>query len=546
MLLSLLMYKETLNTPTVGESVGLEVSAATEDALRKGQRPLLDDVYAYLNSHDPSEARGYVVAPTGSGKTVIFSRMLHDQMAKGVFKPTIIVAPTKQIVTQTLEQLEEHRFPGSFDKVVGWREDTGEQDILVATNKGFTDQVLNSWGRAINPKRYGQLIIDEAHHLQGPKIREAIAKMPHAAVLGFTATPDYDEQRQLSRYLPDLIHEISISEAVDSGLIAPFTTLLFETKADMRDVAVSGADFDQVALEKALDVPERNRRIASFAAEHFTDEIMLFNTSTVAHAEHLAGNLRETGILTEAVHGGMTDRQQKDILKRFKEGNIQAVTQARLLGEGYDNPRIEVVFNTSPTLSAVKAKQRTGRGGRIDPDNKDKIMLVVECVDTKYRKMPLLYGDESVAGTWQQGIDQNSTNFLERVKKLQAVNDSRLTVEAEEIEEVYKSVSSPKKRIPVTVIPFVPKTPECRQYPDSWFFLGRGESSIPAKIVCATCVEIKPCLDYAVRSNVQSGIFGGYAQRPRRKVRKILQEHGETEYEKELDTLVKAVKVKFS
>lgn len=41
-----------------------------------------------------------------------------------------------------------------------------------------------------------------------------------------------------------------------------------------------------------------------------------------------------------------------------------------------------------------------------------------------------------------------------------------------------------------------------------------------AKIICATCAVQDECLDYALNTNQEAGVWGGYAEDERRRLRK--------------------------
>jgi WhiB family redox-sensing transcriptional regulator len=41
-----------------------------------------------------------------------------------------------------------------------------------------------------------------------------------------------------------------------------------------------------------------------------------------------------------------------------------------------------------------------------------------------------------------------------------------------------------------------------------------------AKLICATCAVQEECLDYALNTNQEAGVWGGYAEDERRRLRK--------------------------
>ena len=57
------------------------------------------------------------------------------------------------------------------------------------------------------------------------------------------------------------------------------------------------------------------------------------------------------------------------------------------------------------------------------------------------------------------------------------------------------------------------------------FYPGRGQATIPIKIICRSCPVVKPCLEYAMRNNEKFGIWGATSERERRKMRSAKARH---------------------
>jgi WhiB family redox-sensing transcriptional regulator len=69
------------------------------------------------------------------------------------------------------------------------------------------------------------------------------------------------------------------------------------------------------------------------------------------------------------------------------------------------------------------------------------------------------------------------------------------------------------------------KVSACRHTePDLFFPVGTTGPAIEqieaAKRVCRTCEAIEPCLEFALATNQESGIWGGTSEEERRKLRK--------------------------
>lgn len=369
------------------------------EGLRKGQAPALQALFDYVEYKGMANLEGYLVAPTGAGKTGLFAKFLEQLRQEGRLPPTVIVVPTKFLKYQTQKELVARGFRGKIQLAESTVSHDVQADVVIITQQAFARQ-LNSGGTALDASRVGLVIFDEAHHIGGEKTTEAIkTKLPHVGIVGFTASPNYDARRQLANHLPDFIHEIPMHEAVEWELIAPYQTILLPTHADLSFVVPTGNDYHQYLLNKALNTSPRNHLVARFLADHFRDELVIANVNTVRHAEVLAETMRSYGKDTLAVSGAT--KNLNDILDGFDDRKITGLVNAKILGEGLDRVKIEVVANVTSTLSEVREKQRTGRGQRIDPDNPAKVLKVVECVDDRYVKKPVLYG--TLTGYWQDG-----------------------------------------------------------------------------------------------------------------------------------------------
>ncbi len=392
------------------------ISDATKEHLYGAQYPAIASMVRYIESRAPEDVRGYVVLPTGAGKTVLFTRLLEDMHQQAIPSHTLVIVPTRQLVDQTKKSLVEHGFTGQIKVLDGRVKDSPLADLSIATTAGFTSYLAQNNGWGVNPEYYDIVIFDEAHHLQGESSQRRLAEhFQHAMWLGFTATPDYDTHRQLAHILPDKICEITKREAINEGLIAPFTTVELTTNTDATSVKVQHTDYNQKDLERVLNVSERNMLVARFCADTLGPTKTLYNCSRIQHVEDMAEALRLHGITAATVHGKLNKHEIQARIEAFRSGKISAVVQCSILGEGFDDPTIEAVVNVSPTRSLVRATQRVGRGQRVDPANPEKCMIVIECLDKNYQALPLLFSSPDIGGgpsVLPNGLPETASNKI--------------------------------------------------------------------------------------------------------------------------------------
>lgn len=513
------------------QAIQVRLSEQTTRLLRPAQRPVMESLTDYIDNRPANLVRGYLESPAGSGKSVLAARLLADQVAHDQLPHTVIVTPTNILVDQFAQALDEQGLGDTSRRVINWKPDDGSMPILVATYHGFTAHVLNPRSRAIDKSAVRQVIFDEAHHLQGPSVQKAMGVLDHAAFVGLTASPDYDEARQLQNILPDVIHVVGHEEAVRDGLIAPYTTVMLDTGADMSSVPNNAYEYDIGALERALSDPDRNDKIVDFYQAAFPGMRVLVNTATVARATQVADAFGASGVSSAVIHGGLARNTQRKLLADFKADDIKVMAQARLIGEGYDDPELSLVINADPTLSQVRAKQRA-RAGRIDPKNPDKVMVVVECVDRGYRAIPKFFGDPAVSGAWDCYADSRQASTIEAIHQtIRSASPTAASVGSEAISQQYGKLFAKKRRTGPPPL-FEPTDPQCANFPPELFFPQRGGNASAAKRVCGACVDLEPCFDYGVLlPPTEPGIFGGASGAQRRKLRRLMDSGDQAIYE---------------
>ena len=60
----------------------------------------------------------------------------------------------------------------------------------------------------------------------------------------------------------------------------------------------------------------------------------------------------------------------------------------------------------------------------------------------------------------------------------------------------------------------------CRDLPTSLFFPDNDADSGPALAVCASCPVQEPCLDFALRTRQDDGVWGGRTETERKRLRR--------------------------
>lgn len=403
--------------------------------LRDRQASVFEDIRYSL---EKGNKEGYIKLPTGTGKTVLFS-----QIVQAVNCKSLIVVPSKVLVSQTGERLEEFT-DMEFGKYYQEQKDTSK-DVTVIT---YNSLILGIESGAINPEEYGLVILDEAHKALGEKTIQAIEKF-NGIKLGFTATPEYSSQKHVSSILEHEIHSMSIVEGIQEGLINRFKSIFAYTTTDLSAVHIDrNQDYNQKELEKTINNSARNLSAVELYQEMFEGETAVAYCGGVRHASELAKLFNAKGVSAAVISGKTSLEDRKELFNKFHSGEIKVLCNARLLIEGFDEPRASVALNLHPTLSKVDAEQRGGRVLRLDKNNPNKWGFIVDFIDQNSQQpaitFPEIAGQSQVTPARDQEDntkrDEREQKDLQELPKRDTPNIEglRVIVDAEEVLEIAK------------------------------------------------------------------------------------------------------------
>ena len=301
------------------------------------------------------------VAPTGSGKTVLFSYIAQNAVRKG--HSVLILAHRGELLDQISDTLS--RF--------------GVDHGFIAAGRPVADRLtqvasVQTLARR-DPRAFDLVIVDEAHHATA---RNALGKIlsAHAGarLLGVTATPARLSGEGLGDLFDTLLLGPTVSELTALGLLAP-ARVFAPAAPDLSGVAVRAGDFVQAqsaaVMNKASvtgDVIDHYQRLAP--GRPFVGFCV-----SIQHATDTAAQFRAAGIHAVEVHGRMDAATRRSIIEDFRRGRLLGLLSVDLISEGFDVPGIHCGISLRPTASLGLWPQQIGRCLRIAPGKTDAIIL---------------------------------------------------------------------------------------------------------------------------------------------------------------------------
>jgi superfamily II DNA or RNA helicase len=342
------------------------------------------------------EKQGIVVAPTGSGKTVIGALAVGN-----AGRSALVVVHTKDLLDQWRESFA--RVYGIEAGIVGG----GKRDwkpITVATV-----QTLHRLGMSEVMKRaqeFGAVILDECHHASADTWFELLSWLPCKYRWGLTATPTRDDglTQLLWWGIGPLLDTVEHGKLIDHGHLAQpricavhtgWQYPAFGEAADrfkeLESRGLTGWDLKraQMAKQKAfkamLDAitedEQRNSGIVELVRREVGDgHQVLVLSGRVAHCEALSSLLQDAGVDAEVVTGKTAKKARAAKLDALRDGSLAVACCTSLADEGLDVPKLDRVVIALPARSKRQATQRMGRTMRPGPDKRPVVFDLVDDV----------------------------------------------------------------------------------------------------------------------------------------------------------------------
>lgn len=392
---------------------------------------------------DMKARRQLVVLPTGCGKTVVFAQIKRHPDVAGWLegfsdgqRKMLVIAHREELLLQAAEKIH----AANPDLIVDI-EQADQRASALAHVVVASIQTLEKRLDRFTPQQFRIVVIDEAHHCaartyfkvldyfgicQSPFIDRTNLNMAEFVpdqtklFVGFTATPKRGDSVGLEQVFERVAYAKDLLWMVDHGYLCRLRGFHVSTKTDLSNVSIRRGEFVQDELADAVNTPERNGAIVKAWGEHCPDRKSIGFTVDVQHAKDLAAAYRQAGVAAEAISGELHRDDRRDLLRRFRAGEIQVLTNCALLTEGFDEPDVACIIQARPTKSSLLYIQQTGRGTRLAPGKTDCIIL--DCADQSSRHSLISAAD--LAGL-PAGFDAQGKDLLQVRKRLDELEEER-------------------------------------------------------------------------------------------------------------------------
>ncbi|MCC3372253.1 DEAD/DEAH box helicase family protein [Cohnella sp. REN36] len=310
---------------------------------------------------------GILSATTAFGKTVVAASIIASRKVN-----TLVLVHRRELMDQWRERLSTFL---NLDKkdigIVGGGKNkrTGIVDIAII-------QSLNQKGNVQEyVEEYGQIIVDECHHVSAFSFEQVLKKAKAKYVVGLTATPTRQDGHQpivVMQCGPIRIKIDAKSQAhargIEHKVVPRYTNFRLPASVSSHGI--------QEVYQLLMQDEERNNLIFDDllkVLEQGRSPILL--TERTAHLDYFENRLTGFAKNVFVMRGGMGKKQREALREQIanipdSEERVFIAT-GKLIGEGFDDARLDTLFLVHPISWKGTLQQYAGRLHRVHQSKQD-------------------------------------------------------------------------------------------------------------------------------------------------------------------------------
>ncbi|HYT77462.1 MAG TPA: DEAD/DEAH box helicase family protein, partial [Vicinamibacterales bacterium] len=307
---------------------------------------------------------GVLSATTAFGKTVVAAWLIAQRNVS-----TLVLVHRRQLLDQWVERLAAFLdVPAkSIGRIGGGRKTpTGLLDVAVIQSlvrKGVVDDRVGD---------YGQVIVDECHHLSAHSFEQVVRRAKARFVLGLSATVTRKDGHHPIIFMQcgAVRHRV---DAKAQAAARPFEHTVIVRPTAFQSAGSTGADKRiefQTLYQFLVEDDTRNRAICEEIAQAVSaGRSPLVLTERNEHLDRFESALSASVPHVVVLRGGMGKKQRRAAAERLAaipldEGRVILAT-GKYIGEGFDDPRLDTLFLTLPVSWRGTIAQYVGRLHRL-------------------------------------------------------------------------------------------------------------------------------------------------------------------------------------
>jgi len=298
--------------------------------------------------------RVLLVAPTGAGKTVMFSHLARAISICG--QRVLLMAHRDELLDQISRTLTQVGVEHGF--IAARRQMNLETLVQVAG----VHTLKNKAGKI--PWKPDWIICDEAHHATAGSWAKIIAAYPDARVVGVTATPERLDGKGLGNVFQAMVRGPEVADLIARGYLSPVRYYCPRT-VDTDGLKMRMGDYKHADVDARVN----NSRVTGEAVDWYrklcNGAPAVAFCASIKHSEHVAETFRAAGYRWVSLDSTMTPWARREAVEGLGSGKLHGISSCDIISEGFDLPIVSAAILLRPTASLGLYLQQVGRVLRI-------------------------------------------------------------------------------------------------------------------------------------------------------------------------------------
>ena len=314
------------------------------------------------------------IAQTGTGKTAAFAipiiHKLSTSKARSKSPRCIVMAPTRELAEQ-IKQAFESIGKGSDIRITAILGGL-EQDKQIKELKRGTDVVVATPGRVFDLRSQGHLSLDAIQFL-------VLDEADRMLDLGFA-----HDMKAIHKLSPQKNRQtLFFSATIDKKIKA----LAYDLVRDAIRIQISPKDPVAKNIEHGyikVEMDDKRFFLENIVKEYEEFKYVVF-VRTKVRCERVVAAMERVGIHSEALHGGIDQKERFQVLDRFRSGENKILITTDVAARGIDIQGVDYVINYDLPDQPEQYVHRIGRTGRGDKKGK-RFLFAVKKKKKSWRK----------------------------------------------------------------------------------------------------------------------------------------------------------------
>lgn len=314
-----------------------------------------------------------VVGPPGIGKGTQIAYDMAKMLSRRkrslfVVHRDVLVSGENSLAQRLMEQMKVPR--EAIGYVMGGKEQINRY-IMLATVQSVNNRKLIM---DTDPRtHFERIYIDEAHRVRPPipgkqdgMYQQLLKKHPNSKLVGFTATPERQSNREpLGLVFKSAIHIMTHGQAVSNRFLVP-SRVIEPITPDLTGVRVRAGEYNERDLEEKVYNLQALEEIADKLEENWRqgDTAIVYTVNSVKSCELMRDVIRARGFRCESITAATPREERTAILAALGRKQIDVVVNVNVLSEGVSVDSVNIVVLAYSTLVRSKFIQTSTRASR--------------------------------------------------------------------------------------------------------------------------------------------------------------------------------------